>query len=62
MDELHLIGDPHRGYLLELLLTKIQYMTKYRKQSTDDSIVSADGEGNEDAKKLNIQVGQLNIL
>ncbi|XP_035703456.1 DNA polymerase theta isoform X2 [Folsomia candida] len=56
VDELHLIGDPHRGYLLELLLTKIQYMTKYRKQSTDDSIVSADGEGNEDAKKLNIQI------
>ncbi|XP_034194144.2 DNA polymerase theta isoform X1 [Osmia lignaria lignaria] len=27
IDELHLVGDPHRGYLLELLLTKLKYMT-----------------------------------
>uniref|UniRef100_A0A0C9Q746 POLQ protein n=1 Tax=Fopius arisanus TaxID=64838 RepID=A0A0C9Q746_9HYME len=27
IDELHLLGDPFRGYLLELLLTKIKYMT-----------------------------------
>ncbi|XP_047120493.1 DNA polymerase theta [Schistocerca piceifrons] len=31
VDELHLVGDPFRGYLLELLLTKIQYMNTREK-------------------------------
>ena len=27
VDEIHMISDPHRGYLLELLLTKVKYLT-----------------------------------
>ncbi|XP_017766865.1 PREDICTED: DNA polymerase theta-like [Eufriesea mexicana] len=33
IDELHLVGDPNRGYLLELLLTKLKYM-----RSRDENI------------------------
>ena len=29
VDEMHMIGDPHRGYLLELFLTKIRYISGF---------------------------------
>ena len=32
VDELHMVGDSHRGYLLELLLTKIRYIDAQNSQ------------------------------
>lgn len=41
MDELHMLGDCHRGYLLELLLTKVRYVTeKAAKRWVDQDISS----------------------
>ncbi|XP_062574494.1 DNA polymerase theta-like [Saccostrea cucullata] len=34
VDELHLVGDQHRGYLLELMLTKIRFLSQ-KKPTTD---------------------------
>ena len=34
VDELHLLGDPQRGYLLELLLTKIQFVTGFKTENS----------------------------
>lgn len=37
VDELHLIGDPFRGYLLELLLAKVKFVAE--KQGLDIQII-----------------------
>lgn len=40
VDEMHMIGDPSRGYLLELLLTKIRFLSA--KNSLDSSTNEGD--------------------
>uniref|UniRef100_A0A672S859 DNA polymerase theta n=1 Tax=Sinocyclocheilus grahami TaxID=75366 RepID=A0A672S859_SINGR len=38
VDELHMVGDSGRGYLLELLLTKIQYIAQKNTESTSAGV------------------------
>ena len=41
-DELHLLGDPRRGYLLEVLLTKLLYMNRRADRSVVDGWLAGD--------------------
>lgn len=55
VDELHLIGDSNRGYLLELLLTKIIYMASVKNNMTENSLNVSEGPSWR-AKRSHIQV------
>ena len=38
LDEMHMIGDGHRGYILELLLTKIRYVQEQASEKYQQSL------------------------
>ncbi|BFZ09845.1 hypothetical protein BsWGS_12884 [Bradybaena similaris] len=43
IDELHMVGDSHRGYLLELMLTKLAYVTQRAKDESTNRQVQIIG-------------------
>ena len=47
VDEMHMIGDPFRGYLLELFLTKIRFVTEQSQTTQPEQ----NNEKNDDGKK-----------